>query len=357
MRFIHIADMHFDAPFSSLAEVQNLGNIRRLEQRNVFKKVINYIKENDIKYLFISGDLYENEYVKKSTIIYINDLFKEIPNTKIFISPGNHDPFLKDSIYANFEFSKNVYIFKDKFEKIETDEFNIYGIGFTDFYNKGVDFSDCILENNGKKNILVMHAALDSGTEIDKEYNPVSKTVLKRLGFDYVALGHIHKISYNDEENQNIVYPGSLISLGFDELGEHGMIEGNFDKTSLNLGFIKLDDREFVELQKNVQVFNSQEDLIENINNLNLNDNFLYKIILMGKRNFEIDIKEILKLLSKENILKIKDLTEIAYDLEEIAKENTLKGIFVKEALERLEKGDFSKEEIAKAIEIGLKAL
>ena len=46
----------------------------------------------------------------------------------------------------------------------------------------------------------------------------MSKTTLKSLGFDYIALGHIHKKSYNDEENQKIVYPGSLISMGFDEL-------------------------------------------------------------------------------------------------------------------------------------------
>ena len=357
MKFIHIADMHFDAPFSSLAEIKNLGNIRRLEQRNVFKKVINYIKENEIKYLFISGDLYENEYVKKSTIIYINDLFKEIPNTKIFISPGNHDPYLKDSYYANFEFSKNVYIFKENFEKIETSDFNIYGIGFTDFYNKGVDFSNCIFENNNKKNILVIHGSLDSGREIDKEYNPLSKTVLKKLGFDYIALGHIHKPYYSEEENQNIVYPGSLISLGFDELGEHGMIEGEFINNKVNTTFIKLDDREFVEIQKNVQVFNSQEDLIENINEINLDKNNLYKIILIGKRNFDINTREILKLISKENILKIKDFTEFDYNLEEISKENTLRGIFVKEALEKLNQGKFSKEEIEKAIEIGLKAL
>lgn len=357
MRFIHIADMHFDAPFSSLAEIKNLGNVRRLEQRSVFKKVINYIKENGIKYLFISGDLYENEYVKKSTIIYINDLFKEIPNTKIFISPGNHDPYLKDSYYANFEFSKNVYIFKSDFEKIETEDFNIYGIGFTDFYNKGVDFSNCIIENNGKKNILIMHAAMDSGAEIDKEYNPISKTLLNRLGFDYVALGHIHKSYYNEEKNQNIVYPGSLISLGFDELGEHGMIEGIFENDSLKIEFIKLDEREFVEIYKNVNVFNSQEDLIENINEMELNQNFLYKIILMGKRRFEIDSKEILKLISKENVLKVKDLSELDYDLEELSKENSLRGIFIKEVFEKMEQGEFSKEEIEKAIEIGLKAL
>ena len=357
MKFIHIADMHFDAPFSSLADVENLGNVRRLEQRNVFKKVINYIKENNIKYLFISGDLYENEYVKESTIIYINELFKEIPQTQVFISPGNHDPYLKDSYYATFDFSNNVYIFKDKFEMVETEDFNIYGVGFIDFYCRGVDFSDCILSNNDKKNILIMHGSLDSGTEIDKEYNPISKTFLKKLGFDYIALGHIHKPYYDEEENQNIIYPGSLISLGFDELGEHGMIEGNFSNNNLSIKFIKLDDREFVEIPKNIQVFNSPEDLVENINEMTLDKNSLYKIILMGKRNFEIDTREILNLISQENVLKIKDLTELDYDLEAISKENTLRGIFVKEALEKLNQGEFSKEEIEKAIEIGLKAL
>lgn len=96
MKFVHIADVHFDCAFSSLSIRDGLADSRRLEQRNVFKKVINYIKENDVKYLFISGDLYENEYVRKSTINYINNLFLEIPETKIFISPRK-----PRSIYKN----------------------------------------------------------------------------------------------------------------------------------------------------------------------------------------------------------------------------------------------------------------
>ena len=92
-------------------------------------------------------------------------------------------------------------------------------------------------------------------------------------------------------------------------------------------------------------------------NNLSLDKTNLYKIILIGKRNFDINTREILKLISKENILKIKDFTELDYNLEEISKENTLRGIFVKEALEKLNQGKFSKKEIEKAIEIGLKAL
>ena len=40
-----MADMHFDSPFTVLNTRSNLGEKRRLEQREVFKKIIEYIKE------------------------------------------------------------------------------------------------------------------------------------------------------------------------------------------------------------------------------------------------------------------------------------------------------------------------
>ena len=224
MKFVHISDVHFDCPFSSLSVRDGLADNRRLEQRDVFKKVINYIKENSVRFLFISGDLYENEYVRKSTIKYINDLFLSIPETKIFISPGNHDPYLKNSYYAEFDFASNVYIFKGNFECKELPEANIYGMGFKNFYCKDANYGAINVLQNDKPNIMIMHASLDSSYIEDKEYNPISENRLQELGMDYIALGHFHKPYYNQENNQRIVYPGSIISMGFDEPGEHGMI-------------------------------------------------------------------------------------------------------------------------------------
>ena len=83
MKFIHIADMHFDKPFTIL-EKNGLSESRRIEQRNVFTKMINYIKQNNIEYLFIAGDLYEHEYVRKSTIEFVNNCFKQLENTKVY---------------------------------------------------------------------------------------------------------------------------------------------------------------------------------------------------------------------------------------------------------------------------------
>ena len=116
MNFIHLADVHFDAPFTSISDRAELGQTRRLEQRAAFKNVINYIKENKVEYLFISGDFYEQEYIRKSTINYISDLFNEIKDTKIYITPGNHDPLIKDSYYNMYEWPENVKIFTSDVE-------------------------------------------------------------------------------------------------------------------------------------------------------------------------------------------------------------------------------------------------
>ena len=360
MKFVHIADMHFDSPFVNLSDKENLGDLRRLEQRKVLKKVIEYVKNNDVKYLFISGDLYEQKYIKKSTIEYINNLFKEIPETKIFISPGNHDPFIKNSYYNKFNWNENVKIFGAQIEKIELEDVNIYGFGFDDFYCKNSGIENINIEDKQKLNVLVVHGSLNGGTIENSEYNPLSRKMLKEKGFDYVALGHIHKLDYNQEENQNIVYPGSTVSLGFDELGNHGMIVGNLEKEKINLEFIPLDETEFKLYEIDITEIISKEELIEKINELNFEENNLIEIILIGKRNFEINKYELYKLISNEKIIKIKNKTKINYDLNKLVNENTLKGLFAKEMLKKLNDENISieqKEIIENAIEIGFEAL
>lgn len=360
MKFVHIADMHFDSPFVNLADKENLGDLRRLEQRKALKKVVEYIKENKIETLFISGDFYEQKYIKKSTIEYVNNLFKEIPETKIFISPGNHDPYTKNSYYNKFNWNENVKIFTSKIEKIELEEANIYGFGFDDFYCKNSGIENVEIDDKGKLNILVIHGSLDGGSVEDSEYNPLSRKMLKEKGFDYVAIGHIHKLDYNTEQGQIAVYPGSTVSLGFDELGPHGMIVGDLEKDKLQLEFIPLDEMEFKLQDVDVTEINSKEELIEKINELEFADNYLIEIVLVGKRNFEIDKYELYKLISNDKVIKIKNKTKINYNLESLANETTLKGLFAKDMLEKLNEENLSdedKEIIEKAIEIGLEAL
>ena len=176
-----------------------------------------------------------------------------------------------------------------------------------------------------------------------------------------MTIGHIHKKDYNSYENQKIVYPGSTISLGFDELGEHGMIVGNFDnEKNLNLKFVPLDNEQFTKIELNVDNIYSKEELIEKINEIEVKENEYVEIVIKGGRNFEIDKYDILKYIKNERIIKLKDETKLVYDLEKLANETTLRGLFVKEMIEKLKNENNTEEEkeiIEKAIEIGLNSL
>ena len=357
MKFVHIADMHFDTSFTTLTNKANLGDTRRLDQRVAFKKVIDYIKENKIPYLFIAGDFYEHEYIRLSTIEYINNLFAEIPDTQIFISPGNHDPYLKDSYYNKFYWNENVHIFDSKLSVFEQEDVDVYGYGFDDFYYTNYDLENTEIMNKDKINILVAHGTLNASTTLERQYNPISEKMVESKGFDYVALGHIHKLDYNTRENQRVVYPGSTISLGFDELGSHGMIVGDISKESIDLNFIPIDNKEFVVKEIDVTDILDLDELATIINNIEFSENIYYKISLVGRRNFEIDLYKLGKLIINNNIIKIKDYTKLNYDLERISKENTLKGLFVKEILQKMDENPGDEEILQNALDIGFEIL
>lgn len=49
--------------------------------------------------------------------------------------------------------------------------------------------------------------------------------------------GHIHEknVGMGVHSDPLIIYPGSLLSIGFDELGEHGIVARKFRKKQYNI--------------------------------------------------------------------------------------------------------------------------
>lgn len=351
MKFIHLADVHLDTPFKTLSDRADMGNERRLEQRKALKDAIDFAKEKKVDAIFIAGDLFEYEYVKKSTVEFVNNLFKEIPEIKIFITPGNHDPYLKNSFYNTYKFSDNVTIFDSNIKKVETEKYNVYGYGFDNFEMDGKIKNEEIFNlDKSKINIFISHG--DIYTESKYNYMPLK--TLENVGFDYIALGHVHK--------RDKYYSGSLISLGFDELGKHGFIYGEINENSENINdeysqnnaklkFIQADERELIVKDFDVSNINSEDELIEKINEINTENN-LFEVNLVGTKHFEISIN--IKLI-QQNVIKIKDSTKI--EIQNMNEnEKTLSGFFAKNLKEKLEQNEITEEEYVEALELGKRA-
>ena len=345
MKFIHVADIHFDIPFKTLSDRADLGVERRLEQRKAFKKMIDFAQENQVDCIFIAGDLYEQEYVKSTTIEYINSLFKEIPHIRIYITPGNHDPYIKNSYYNTYKFADNVKIFTSKLEKVETENYNVYGYGFDNFEmtNK---LQDCNLDKS-KINIFISHGDIYNETK----YNYMPINILQNEGFDYIALGHIHK--------RDKYCPGSLVSLGFDETGKHGFIYGeikdkeNYTQNNAKLQFVQADSRELIYQDFDISKIATEEELIEKLNEIETGNN-LYEINLTGNRMFDISIN--LKTI-QSNIIKIKDSTKIENYTNLNENDKTLSGFFVKNLNEKLKNNEITDKEYEEIMALGKSVL
>lgn len=340
MKFIHVADLHLDTPLVSLKNNRELVRIRRNEHKQIFKDVIKLAKSENVDMLFIAGDLFEHKFVENNTIDFIIKTLELIPNVKIFITPGNHDPMVKNSPYCKYDWPDNVKIFGERIERVViNDEVDVYGFGFENFEMDSEELDVFKLKDPDKTNILITHGTLAGA---NKKYNDVNP---KKISiFDYVALGHIHMPKIDN----NVVYPGALIGCGFDECGEHGLILGNISGKEVTYEFRNMERRHFEEIAVNISDMTVPSDIHDK---LNLENNF-YKIILTGARH--IEIKDVIDEIKNScvSIVDVKDDTTLPYDLEEIAKQQTLKGIFTRKMLEEIEKDPMQKSEILKAIEI-----
>jgi DNA repair exonuclease SbcCD nuclease subunit len=339
IKFIHVADLHLDRTFTSIKQNRELVKRRRREGLQVFKDVIELTKSEKAPFLFISGDFFEQEYVTQDTIEYIISCFKTIPEVQIFISPGNHDPFIKNSPYYIYAWPDNVTIFTSEIGKYSYDDVDIYGIGFEDYEMESDEISKLKIENENKINILVTHGFLDAASHI---YHDIKTRDLSK--FDYAALGHVHTAKI---DGTRIIYPGSLISAGFDELGEHGVVIGEVDKNKCITKFKCMDYSKFEIIE--IDITNCKS-VNEAADKLNLG-NDIYRIVLTGTRNIDINELSELLLSNDKNICDIIDETKLEYNLEEIAKQNTLKGKFTKKILERIKEEPEKEEEYLLALE------
>ncbi len=134
----------------------------------------------------------------------------------------------------------------------------------------------------------------------------------------------------------------------------YGEINGENIKTE----FVELENNRYQIIDVDASDAVDREMLIQYINDLKLNEECFYEIKLVGTRRFEINIPEIARYISAENILKMKDETSSAYAFDDLSEETSLRGFFVREMMERIENAcDEDKDKLRKAMEIGLDAL
>ena len=108
LRFIHIADVHLGVMPD---EGKAWSRKREREIWDSFARIIAVAKCEQPDFLFITGDLFHAQPLKKE-LREVDALFREIPGTKVLLVVGNHDYLRPKSYYLTNPWAENVYIFR-----------------------------------------------------------------------------------------------------------------------------------------------------------------------------------------------------------------------------------------------------
>ncbi|WP_294342551.1 DNA repair exonuclease [uncultured Clostridium sp.] len=352
IKVLQLGDVHFDTPFKGLGA--EISSIRKEDIRETFKKAVLKGKEENVDFILITGDLFDNKRVFKETLAYIANVLKSVSPIKVFISPGNHDPYNEESFYKLMEWPENVYIFKDKMEAIEIPSKNvvIYGAAFNEEH-----IDECLIHNvhgkEGKINIAVIHGDVISGGE--SLYNPITDKDIEESKMTYIAIGHKHKYSGLLKSGETYYsYSGALEGRSFNETGEKGAVLLEIEETSVKEEFLSLSKRKYIDIDVDITDKSTTEEICEEIcSSIEENSNDMIRVNLIGELEDIVVRENVIKEKLKDRFfyIEINDNTKEKIDYENIKKEKSLKGVFISEMLK------CDDEESREALKYGLMAL
>ncbi|WP_125591011.1 metallophosphoesterase family protein [Companilactobacillus jidongensis] len=238
MKFIHAADLHLDTPFVSISNFSNsLQEELKKSTYTAADKVFETAVTEEVDFVILAGDTYDNTERTLSAQIYLQGQFERLREhgIKVYLVYGNHDYYRND--FSVIKMPDNVTIFGDEVTTSEMTASDGQHVGITGFSYYQNHISDDMVANysargNYDYQIGILHAGIGDGN-----YAPFTVNELLTKGYDYWALGHIHKREIL-HKNPMIIYAGDTQGRNQNELGTKGFYLVNVENGMTNTKFV-----------------------------------------------------------------------------------------------------------------------
>ena len=357
IRFLHAADFHLDSPFAALSEQRAAA--RRRESRELPRRICDYVNQNGVDLVLLSGDLLDSASPYRETADALRKALGEM-RAKVFIAPGNHDWYGENSPYAQADWPSNVYIFRSgEMTCVPVPELNaaVCGAAFTGPEQSRGLLTGFAAPEDGRVRLGVLHGELDAP---GSRYDPVTREEIAGSHLAYLALGHIHRRAEPLRcGGTAAAWPGCPEGRGFDELGEKGFYDGTVDGGEVRLRFVPFARHRYEILQVDVTGREVAEAVEAALPADTAGD--LYRIVLTGETDERGAEPAALteRFSGRFDALEFRDHTRLAEDIWARAGEDTLRGLFLRGLRERLHAAqtETEREKICLAARFGLAAL
>ena len=313
MKFIHAADIHLGA---SPDAGKSYSQKRAREIWNSFEKLLETCETEKIDLLLIAGDLFHRQPLLRE-LKEVNYLFSKLTATQVVMIIGNHDYLKRDSHYHTFPWVSHVHVLTDSevsYVELKNIKTAVYGASYHSKEITGKLYEKEYAKRLQKYEILMVHGG-------DDKHTPIKKEELLELGYDYVALGHIHK--YTEILPGKIAYCGAMEPTDMNDVGLHGYIRGEMTNKGCQTKFIHAASRENIhmdiEVTKQMSAYELRELVKSAMEEKGVHN--IFKIRLTGYKDpdiyFDLDSLDVYG-----NITSIEDHTKPAYNMAKIYQQN-----------------------------------
>src|ERR1035437_311193 len=298
VRFIHTSDLHLDTPFRGLLN-RNPQHALKQKEATVqsFVRIIDLCIENQVDFLVSAGDVFDSENKSVASQRRFAVELQRLKNhrIKVFLVCGNHDP-LSEWLTAN-TLPDNVHRFGSS--RIERIPFERDGVGVADIY--GTSFENKVVKENLSLkyeigdhplpiSIAVLHGTIGAAGP-HETYAPFKLNDIAGKGFDYWALGHIHRRQVISAAGPAVVYSGNTQGRDFGEMGQKGcyLVEisagSNPELTFLPTQLIRFEEVE-VDLSGEDdfgRLSSIGNELVESVTDHDESVDYVFRVVLKGR--------------------------------------------------------------------------
>ena len=216
MKLLAFSDVHLDSKFGWAN--RHVARRQRQRLREGVTWAFEQARREDAAAVLIAGDLFEHDLVSPDTVEFLRRTF-ERSGIQVFAAPGNHDPASKESPYRRVDWPGNVHIFLETHfvSKALTDGVTIWGAAHRKPADTPGFFEDGFRIPDSQTNDSGIHIALFHGEERNAavqgthRHAPFDAEQVAAAGFDHAAVGHSHKAA----DDSTWTRLGSLEQLTF----------------------------------------------------------------------------------------------------------------------------------------------
>lgn len=360
MRLVHFSDLHLDTPFTWAPP--DAARRRRGALREALLRILALADDVGADAICCGGDLYEHERSTPDTAAFLRETLGAT-SRRVLLAPGNHDWMGPDSLYQRVAWPANVTVFTQaRLEPLAlADGLTVWGAAHRAPANTDGFFDDGFRVDRGGVNLGLFHGSERSGLGLEdsgkQPHAPFDAAQIAEAGLDHAFVGHHHRPT----AAQRHTYPGNPEPLSFGEQGLRGAVvatisaDGSVEREWRQVAVTQAHD-----LGVDVTGCSSQQELGERVRGALAGRRGVARVTLTGDLSPEVDLRPAQDLsvtaLGVDGIdaLAVRaGAVSVAYDIDAIAVEETVRGQFVRDVLE----SELDDDERRRVLVTGLRAL